>query len=1350
MAHAPELEAHLEWLGYLQPVGLVVSAPALVAGQAFVDRNIVPVQQRLTGLLREEVPPGGGESEPVVRDLPAVLREVFGWEPGDLLGGPGAAPVPAELEVALPDYHETLRPTYAVPEFSREPNGKPAWLLLIEELPPASPLDEVRPAGGKGWEASPQARFERLLRELQVPTGLLVNGTHLRLVYAPRGETSGHVTFPVRAMTEVAGRPILAALHMLLRAERLFVLPPEQRLPAILAQSRKFQALVSTRLAGQVLAALYELLRGFQAADDQRRGELLRAVLAADPDRIYAGLLTVLLRLVFLLYAEDRGLMSADPVYVNHYSVTALFEQLRADAGRYPDTMDQRYGAWARLLTLFRLVYRGGSHGALRLPARRGYLFDPDRYPFLEGVGSGESGVGNRSPGTADSTPYSPLPIPLVSDGVVFRVLENLLVLDGERLAYRSLDVEQIGSVYETMMGFRLEKARGRAIAVKPVKAHGAPVTIDLDALLGVAGKDRGKWLKEQSDQSVTGAALNALKAADTPEAVVAALERKVARDLTPNVVPPGAMVLQPSDERRRSGSHYTPRSLTAPIVRKALEPIVGPVSNRPASEQADAILSLKVCDPAMGSGAFLVEACRQLADALLRAWSVQGKMPRIPDDETPELYAQRLIAQRCLYGVDRNPMAVDLAKLSLWLATLAKDHPFTFVDHALRCGDSLVGLGRGQIGRFHWKETPQQGVFGQEEIAERIGAATDARQRILDAGDFMSPLEKAQNLALADDALNPVRFAGNLVVAAFFAADNERRRQVKRDEVRTQYTEFLRTKDFALWPKATEKALREEPKGISPFHWEVEFPEVFGREDPGFDCIVGNPPFAGKNTIIDGHADGYLDWLKCVHPESHGNADLVAHFYRRAFDLLRPGGTFGLIATNTIAQGDTRTTGLRWICTHGGTIYAARRRYKWPGQAAVVVSVVHIAKQSRDPVGAGIAPPYALDGKEVPLITAYLFHAGGHENPATLEANANKSFQGSIVLGMGFTFDDTDREGIASPIAEMHRLIAKDARNAQRIFPYIGGEEVNDSPTHAHHRYVINFGEMTEDEARQWPELMAIVEEKVKPERMRLGNDADARRRKENWWLWGRYTPGLFAAMRGLDRVVVCARHQPNWCIAFMKPTSVFSEALIVFTLPWQTAFCALSSRTHEVWARFFGSSMKDDLRYTPSDCFETFPFPEQCRSHRELEAAGKEYYDFRAALMVRNNEGLTKTYNRFHDPNERSPDIVRLRELHAAMDRAVLDAYGWGDLRPGCEFLLDYEDEEGVGNRESGVGDEAMATPYSLLPTPSRRKKPWRYRWPDEVRDEVLARLLELNKRRADEERRASDDTPGGRRRR
>ena len=194
--------------------------------------------------------------------------------------------------------------------------------------------------------------------------------------------------------------------------------------------------------------------------------------------------------------------------------------------------------------------------------------------------------------------------------------------------------------------------------------------------------------------------------------------------------------------------------------------------------------------------------------------------------------------------------------------------------------------------------------------------------------------------------------------------------------------------------------------------------------------------------------------------------------------------------------------------------------------------------------------------------------------------------------------------------------------------------------------------------------------------------------------------------------------RYGQNAAFTFLSAGAVYSDSIIVFPFDRYAAFCTLQSRPHEIWARFFGSSMKDDLRYTPSDCFETFPFPDDWETHQILEAAGKAYYEHRAALMVRNDEGMTKTYNRFHDPYENDSDIVKLRELHAAMDRAVLDAYGWTDIPTDCEFLLDYEIDEA---------------------TWGRKKKPYRYRWPDAVRDEVLARLLALNAERAAEEARA-----------
>src|SRR5271157_3135665 len=397
MTQDPEIYAHKQWLGYVQPVGLVVSPIALAAAQAYPEKNIIPEHARFLDCIEPVTIDGKTDPLPAIREFPRFAAAVLGWRPTDLAGTPEGGPLPESLEVTLTEYNETLRPSYAVPDSAASSNGERKWLLLVHRVKTGIDLDDTPESGDKAqrWEASPQARFERLLRGTQVPIGILSNGTQLRLVYAPQGETSGFLTFPVQAMTEVAGRPIFAALQMLLSAERLFTLPDKQRLPYILSESRKYQNLVSTKLAEQVLAALYELLRGFQAADDQRNGELLRVVLKNDPNQVYAGLLRVLLRLVFILYAEDRSLLSNDEVYQKYYSIIGLFERLREDAGRHTDTMNHRLGAWAQLLTLFRLIYDGGRHGGLKLLPRKGYLFDPNRYPFLEGRPKGSM----RQPG---------------------------------------------------------------------------------------------------------------------------------------------------------------------------------------------------------------------------------------------------------------------------------------------------------------------------------------------------------------------------------------------------------------------------------------------------------------------------------------------------------------------------------------------------------------------------------------------------------------------------------------------------------------------------------------------------------------------------------------------------------------------------------------------------------------------------------------------------------------------------------------------------------------------------------------------------------------------------------------
>jgi hypothetical protein len=258
----------------------------------------------------------------------------------------------------------------------------------------------------------------------------------------------------------------------------------------------------------------------------------------------------------------------------------------------------------------------------------------------------------------------------------------------------------------------------------------------------------------------------------------------------------------------------------------------------------------------------------------------------------------------------------------------------------------------------------------------------------------------------------------------------------------------------------------------------------------------------------------------------------------------------------------------------------------------------------------------------------------------------------------------------------------------------------------------------MSEHEAWNWPDLMHIVQSKVKPARAHLTTNEIGKKRAASWWIYGSSAKDLYDSIRGLSRILACVQTSKYRTVTFLPANVVFDQKLIVFRFDSDGAFALLQSQVHVNWALFFGSTLEDRPVYTPSDCFETFPCPENFEVQSTLERVGRDLYESRAAIMVKNGQGLTETYNRFHDPEERDSQIVRLRELHAAMDRAVLDAYGWTDLQSTCEFLLDYEDED---VHENGV---------------HRRKRPWRYRWPDEIRDEVLARLLELNRQRAVEE--------------
>jgi hypothetical protein len=1283
----------LEWLDHVPPVGLVV-APTLLKELGLLPLRQTPID---TGLVAEII--GSELSEPALTDPWAFFEQVLGWEARHVAGAPGGPAIPDELLVALPEHGTTLRPTWAVSELG---DGDRRWQLLVRiEAPGVDP--DARNALD-GWEATPHQRFERLLRDTGVFAGLLISERderkdgeiryypEFRLIYAPRGETSGHQSFPIRPMAMVAGRPMLGGLKLLLDRFRLFSDADDRRLPALLKHSRDAQAQVSTALAEQVLGALHELLRGLDSAEPA----LVRELAESRPDHLYEGLLTVLMRLVFVLYAEDRDLLPsrsdarAREIYETSYSVRGLYAKLTEDATLNPDTMDERRGGWGGLLALFRLIHKGHKTGFVQ--ARGGKLFDPDEFPFLEGRASKDE----------------PARILAVSDGCLLRILDGLMTLklrgaERERLSYRTLDVEQIGSVYETVMGFTVEAATSRVLAIKAGKNNKTPVFVALDDLLAKKGKDRIKSLKEDAGRALTAAQAKPVEEAKTVEDLSVALDNIVDERGSPKkrIAPAGTPILQPTGERRRTGSHYTPRSLTAPIVKHALEPAFARLGPDATPEQ---VLELKVCDPAMGSGAFLVEACRALGERLVAAWARwPAKRPKIPADEDEELHARRLVAQRCLYGVDKNPRAVDLARLSLWLATLARDHEFTFLDHALKCGDSLVGLTTAQIAAANWDESKPGLPLFRQLVRDKVAKAMQGRAEIQNApDDTMRAIQEARHRNLESE-VSPIRMLGDAVVSAFFAADKAKAREKARADVESYISGMPPRWDLL---EAAAARLRAGAHGVTPFHWQVEFPEVFARDNGGFDAIVGNPPFLGGTRIGTVNGKKYKSYLSESYQAASGRADIVSHFFQRGFEFLRRGGSFGLIATNTISQGATRAASLRHIVMGGGHIYRATRRYRWPGEAAVVVSIVHVSKNS--------ALPCVLNGHRVDRISAFLVRGHEDDDPLRLAHNSNMAFLGHYALGMGFTFDDTDKKGVASRTEELDKIRETSPTEMDRVFPYIGGEEINTDPRQKTHRYIIYFDELSEGAARKYGNLWSIVEKKVKPERLKQDAEKYPRMVHEWWKFWNNRTL-LQHSLSNIDRCIAIPRVSTMFNVAMLNAKQIFSDQAVVVATDLFAPFCVIASRAHELWAWSFSSSMKDDLRYTPSDCFRTFPFPTDFKADLALEAAGDAYHAFRAELMIARNEGLTKTYNRFHARGDNGADIARLRALHHEMDVAVLRAYGWDDLadRAAPEFIEQDADEG--------------KTPKTRLD------------WPSDFKDEVLARLLALNATRAAEERAA-----------
>ena len=1109
------------------------------------------------------------------------------------------ANLPERLTVSMPEHGVTVAPDLAVvnPTNSDEP------LLLIHVCEPDTDLDATRRFDGLA--ITPADRMVALLRATECPTGIVTNGERWMLVHAPVGAVAGFASWYARLWGQEP--ETLRAFVSLLGIRRFFG-PDEGKLPTLYERSLKHQDDVTEALGEQVRRAVEVLVQALDRADQDRNRELLRDV---DPRELYEAGLTVMMRLVFLLAAEERALLLlGDPRYDSFYAISSLRMQLRADS---EEILERRRSAWSRLLALFRGVYGGIDHPTLRLPALGGSLFDPDRYPFLEG----------RKKGTSwRSDPAEPLPF---DDRTVLLLLEAIQTFEGRTLSYRALDVEQIGHVYEGLLERTVKRVDdvtleldGGAKAKSPRVTLGEMESSRLDGTAKVA-----ELLKERSERSES-AIRNALGRA--PDDRLAARLLTVCRgniSLRDRILPyasllrtdpwgyplvhhKGAFVVVLGGDRRESGTHYTPKSLTEKIVEETLTPVAyrGPAEGKAPEDwelkSAEELLDLKICDPAMGSGAFLVQACRWLSARLIEAWSVteasdkridsDGRIvdgiatenfdPLSPDAEERAIVARRLVAERCLYGVDKNPLAIELAKLSLWLTTMSKGRPFGFLDHNLRSGDSLLGIyDLGQLVELDMnpKGKAQLRLFGRT-IRSAVDKALEFRTRqreipIRDIGDVEAMA--ALNAQSHEELELPARIADAFIGIAL--AEERSGERATRTEALAAFSDAASDGDSSAKDKLRRDAKSDLSKGAPdgearrPFHWPLEFPEVFLRQQKGFDAFVGNPPFVTGKRLSTYLTPEFQQYIKSTFDDSKGAADLCVFFIRRAFILVRADGSVGMIATKSIAEGDSRIVGLLHILNVGGTVYWAQHEIPWPGGANVTISMIAIKNGSWS--GARL-----LNGRVVVDISSRL------TNDVVIESeklNSNKEMcsDGIKIQGDGFIIEP----------AEAERLVKIEARNADVLKQYITGNDITQRIGAGPSKFIIAFGKARYEEASSYSEPFNVVVDRVKEYRESLIGQIH----EHDFWKFWDKRERFFERMDDAGQILACPSTAKYLIMAFIEKTWVPSHSIKLFAFSGWNAFGVMQSIVHEVWARHQSGKLEQRLAYNLSKAFATFPWP-------------------------------------------------------------------------------------------------------------------------------------------------------------
>jgi len=699
---------------------------------------------------------------------------------------------------------------------------------LVEAKSPNKDLDQ-------GRKENPSVQTKRYLRMTKTKWGFLTNGRKWRLYCGESGYSSNvYLEFDLFSILEHDRKAVFRFFYVFFSHESLKRDGKRPFLDEIYDKNVKFEREVEDDLEKNVYEALRILSEGFLKFGRNDLDE-------NDLDDIHDSSLILLYRMLFLFYAESKGLIDFN---YKRNSILQIREDVREDLKNNKKYAPLHTDYWRRVKESFDIVNLGskGVLGEEGIPPYNGGLFDPNKHSFLE-----ENEIGNN---------------------YLMRAVDRLGVReeDGEMqlVDYETLQIRHLGSIYEKLLEYKLDVA-------------GCDLTVD-----------DGEYVEAEDDDEV--------------------------------LVEEGEVYLKTDKgERKATGSYYTPDYIVEYIVENTVGELIEERTAEAQEEnesEAQAILDIKVLDPAMGSGHFLVGAVEYMAEELVAAVHRDIENGLWDEEEMDANEAKREVVSHCIYGVDVNPLAVELAKLSLWLTTLSEGKPLNFLNHRLKCGNSLIGASLNEINYYPTeKNKMENGETTQttipsifiDRLLDKISELEEIQE---DSIESVKKKERVFNEFKSLESYNKTKATSNVYTSVFFGNEVK---PTKNKDAKNVYYDLLYSLDYqSNWEQKTKKdwfkKAQKIAKNKSFFHWELEYPEVFFedggfKEDPGFDVVIGNPPYVSNWNLSETNPELKNFLGKKFSEVAVGHWDLFIPFTEKSLNLVGHKGKHSFVVPTSFGM---------------------------------------------------------------------------------------------------------------------------------------------------------------------------------------------------------------------------------------------------------------------------------------------------------------------------------------------------------------------------------------------------------------------------------------------------------------